>query len=92
MRAHAGLPPSVRMTAISELTVAPHRTAPADTGDAIRRRWECVCGQSYRISGVDRHRIYRPSEAPSDAPVLDGCCVRCRRPLPGKHAHCLECL
>jgi hypothetical protein len=56
------------MTAISELTVAPHRTAPADTGDAIRRRWECVCGQSYRISGVDRHRIYWPSEAPSDAP------------------------
>jgi hypothetical protein len=92
MRAHAGLPPSVRMTAISELTVAPDRTAPTDTGDAIRRRWECVCGQSYRISGVDRHRIYWPSEAPSDAPVLDGCCVRCRRPLPGKHAHCLECL
>jgi hypothetical protein len=30
------------MTAISEFTVAPDRTAPADTGDAIRRRWQCV--------------------------------------------------
>ena len=78
------------MTAITDFTVVPERTKPVDTPDAIHRCWVCVCGQSYRVSGVDRHRISWPSGAPSDAPVLDGCCVRCRRPLPGKHAHCLE--
>ena len=61
-----------------------------DTDGAARRRWECMCGQSYRVSGLDRHRIYWPLGAAPGAPVTDGCCVRCRRPLPGKQAHCQE--
>jgi hypothetical protein len=59
-------------------------------GDAARRRWQCVCGQDYRITGVDRHRVYWPIDAPADGAVLDGCCVVCRRPLPGKHPHCAD--
>jgi hypothetical protein len=78
------------MTAITEPTVELQSAAPARADYAARDRWECVCGQSYRVSGLDRHRIYWPSGAPADAPVLDGCCVRCRRPLPGKYAHCAE--
>ncbi|MGZ6838666.1 MAG: hypothetical protein ACXVGE_22645, partial [Blastococcus sp.] len=66
------------MTAIRELTVEPQPAASVGTDGAARRRWECVCGQSYRISGLDRHRLYWPSGAPAGAPVLDGCCARCR--------------
>jgi hypothetical protein len=57
--------------------------------EEARRRWQCVCGQVYRVWG-DRHRIYWPLDSPRDAPVVDGCCVRCRRPLPGKYAHCAQ--
>jgi hypothetical protein len=78
------------MTAIREHIVEPQRAASVDIDGATARRWECQCGQSYRVSGLDRHRIYWPFDAPADEPVLDGCCVRCRRPLPGKHAHCAE--
>jgi hypothetical protein len=78
------------MTAIREPIVEPQRAASVDLDGAASRGWQCVCGQSYRISGFDRHRIYWPVAAPADEPVLDGCCVRCRRPLPGKHPHCAE--
>ena len=75
------------MHATAEPVTEPAREArpqPTDAG----RRWRCVCGQTYRVAGVDRHRIYWPLDAPADQPVLDGCCVRCRRPLPGKQPHC----
>jgi hypothetical protein len=78
------------MTAIREHIGEPQRPASAGFDGATARRWECVCGQIYRVSGLDRHRIYWPIDAPANEPVLDGCCVRCRRPLPGKHAHCAE--
>jgi hypothetical protein len=62
---------------------------PGGTGAAraAQRLWQCVCGKSYRVSGLDRHRIYWPEGAPADDPVLDGLCIRCGRPLPGKHVH-----
>jgi hypothetical protein len=62
------------------------RPRPAESN----RTWRCACGELYRVSGVDRHRLYWPVGAPPDAAVIDGCCVRCRRPLPGKQPHCLE--
>jgi hypothetical protein len=62
------------------------RAQPADS----RRTWRCACGQLYRVNGVDRHRLYWPLGAPANAVVIDGCCVRCRRRLPGKQPHCLE--
>lgn len=57
-------------------------------GSAGRRRWQCVCGQLYRVTGADRHRVYWPVDAPADGAVLDGCCVVCHRPLPGKRPYC----
>jgi hypothetical protein len=56
--------------------------------ESARRLWQCVCGEVYRVWGSGRHRIYWPLDAPRDAPVIDGCCVRCRRALPGKQPHC----
>jgi hypothetical protein len=73
--------------------VSPPPDAELENGSeraGIVPQWRCVCGQPYRVSGVDRHRIYWPIGARVDAPVMDGCCVRCGRPLPGKHAHCQE--
>ena len=49
------------------------------------RRCQCV-----GVLGMDRHRICWPPDVPPDGPVLDRCRVGCRRPLPGKQAHCLE--
>jgi hypothetical protein len=76
-----------------ELDIDPDARVKVERGRqsaGAHRRWQCVCGQMYRVSGRDRHRVYWPLEAPPDEPVMDGCCVRCRRPLPSKQAHCAE--
>jgi hypothetical protein len=65
-------------------------TADPQVEDSGARRWQCQCGQAYRISGEGRHRLYWPEGAGERDAVMDGCCVNCRRPLPGKHAHCKE--
>ena len=81
---------------MASITQAPKAAGAAEEqpggrgGEVARRRWQCVCGQAYRTTGVDRHRIYWPLDAPADRVVLDGCCVRCHRPLPGKQPHCDE--
>jgi hypothetical protein len=43
--------------------------------------WTCACGQAFRVSGVDRHRVHWLVDAPDSEPVLDGRCPRCERPL-----------
>ena len=47
--------------------------------------YTCECGQAYRVTGVDRHRVYWPEGAGRDEPVLGDACVRCERPLPLGH-------
>jgi hypothetical protein len=78
----------------SAATVAPpgSQTAGTEAPKPAGRTssWQCVCGQPYRVSGLGRHRIYWPLDSPVDQPVMDGCCIRCGRPLPGKHPHCKE--
>jgi len=50
-----------------------------------RPTYTCECGQAYRVTGVDRHRVYWPEGAERDEPVLGDACVRCERPLPLGH-------
>ena len=50
-----------------------------------RPKYACECGQSYRVTGVDRHRVYWPEGAEKDEPVLGDTCVSCDRPLPAGH-------
>ena len=50
-----------------------------------RPKYTCECGQAYRVTGVDRHRVYWPEGADSDEPVMGDTCVACDRPLPAGH-------
>jgi hypothetical protein len=50
-----------------------------------RPKYTCECGQAYRVTGVDRHRVYWPEGAEKDAPVLGDTCVNCDRALPLGH-------
>jgi hypothetical protein len=55
------------------------RTSPDDS-------YTCQCGAEYRVSGIDRHRIYWPADAPEGSPVLGDRCVQCGTALPTGHA------
>lgn len=71
------------------------RRGAASGGDGSRRggrfrrekhpTYECECGQAYRVTGVDRHRVYWPEGADTAEPVLGDTCVSCDRPLPAGH-------
>ena len=50
-----------------------------------RPKYACECGQSYRVTGVDRHRVYWPEGAEKDEPVLGDTCISCDRALPAGH-------
>ena len=50
-----------------------------------RPRFICECGQAYRVTGVDRHRVYWPEKAEADGPVVGDTCVACDRQLPAGH-------
>jgi len=50
-----------------------------------RPAYTCECGQAYRVTGVDRHRVYCPEGAARDEPVMDDTCIACDRPLPVGH-------
>jgi hypothetical protein len=50
-----------------------------------RPRYTCECGQAYRVTGVDRHRVYWPEGAERADPVLGDACVKCEQPLPVGH-------
>jgi hypothetical protein len=47
--------------------------------------YTCECGQAYRVTGVDRHRVYWAENAEKDEPVMGDTCVSCDRPLPVGH-------
>jgi len=49
--------------------------------------YRCRCGAEYRVSGVDRHRVYWPATASERDPVLDDRCTQCGTPLPAGHAN-----
>ena len=57
----------------------------AEPASPADQTYTCECGMEYRVSGIDRHRIYWPADAPEDAPVLGDRCVRCEKPLPSGH-------
>jgi hypothetical protein len=46
--------------------------------------YTCQCGQRFRISGRDRHRIYWREGAAQDDPVTAGTCPSCDRHLPAQ--------
>jgi hypothetical protein len=46
----------------------------------------CTCGTEYRMTGVGRHRVYWPADAPDDEPVLGDECPECGEPLPAQPA------
>ena len=50
-----------------------------------RPRYACECGQAYRVTGVDRHRVYWPEGAEKSEPVLGDTCIACDRALPAGH-------
>jgi hypothetical protein len=55
------------------------------TGIAVEDSYRCRCGSEYRVSGVDRHRVYWPAGAPDSEPVLGDRCPNCDAPLPAGH-------
>jgi hypothetical protein len=63
--------------------------AAAPLRDRVRRSnapehetFTCECGQTYRVSGVGRHRIYWPEGAAESDALLTPECINCERPLP----------
>ena len=62
---------------------APPSDAPA--GEVVEHTFTCECGQEYRVSGQDRHRVYWPKDAEVGDPVLGQTCPECDRPLPHDH-------
>jgi hypothetical protein len=63
------------------------RTAADDAQRAdAQQQWQCDCGQSFRVVGIDRHRVFWLADAPEGNPVMSDRCPRCDRPLPTEHA------
>ena len=55
---------------------------------ALRRRraaqpetYRCACGQAFRVSGRDRHRVFWIEGAPEGEPLLSPQCPECDRSL-----------
>jgi hypothetical protein len=46
------------------------------------RTWQCQCGKTYEVQGLDRHRVY---SVPGEGPVVGRDCVQCGEPLPAGH-------
>jgi hypothetical protein len=63
---------------------APPSEAPA--AEVVEATYTCECGQEYRVTGQDRHRVYWVAGAEVSDPVLGSDCVECGRPLPHDHA------
>lgn len=57
----------------------PHATVLA------QETFTCQCGQAFRVSGADRHRVYWLADAAPDDPVLDPTCPECGTELPRTH-------
>jgi len=59
------------------------RSDPA--GDDVKtagNTWSCDCGQSFRVSGQGRHRVFWLADAEASDPVVGTTCPACDRPLP----------
>jgi hypothetical protein len=54
--------------------------------EVVEHEYTCECGQEYRVSGQDRHRVYWVKDAEVSDPVLGQQCVNCERPLPHDHS------
>jgi hypothetical protein len=48
--------------------------------------WTCQCGQEFRVSGRDRHRLYWLPDAKPEDPILDDRCPTCERQLSAEPA------
>jgi hypothetical protein len=57
---------------------------------AAHQHYTCDCGAVYRVTGLDRHRVYWPADAPAGAPVLGDRCTSCDAPLPSGRANGAE--
>ena len=55
------------------------------TGIDVQDTYRCQCGTEYRVSGMDRHRVFWPAGAPESEPVLGDRCPNCDSPLPAGH-------
>ncbi len=62
---------------------APPSQEPA--AEVVEDAYTCDCGQEYRVSGEDRHRVYWLKDAEISDPVLGQSCPNCDRPLPHDH-------
>jgi hypothetical protein len=61
-----------------------HRPRPETTRHEPQTEWTCECGQRFRTTGADRHRVYWTADAPADDPVVGARCPSCDRPLPSE--------
>lgn len=62
------------------------RSGGGPSGEAAETEWRCQCGQEFRVSGIDRHRVYWLPDASAAEPVMEGRCPNCERPFPSEHA------
>lgn len=53
---------------------------------AAKRDWTCECGQQFRVSGEDRHRVFWLADADDGDPVLGDQCPSCEKPLSTQEA------
>lgn len=59
------------------------RADPADDDPkTVGNKWSCECGQSFRVSGQGRHRVFWLADAEASDPVVGTTCPSCDRPLP----------
>ncbi len=56
--------------------------AAAERVDSGAEEWSCECGQSFRIQGQGRHRVFWLADADASDPVIGAVCPACDRPLP----------
>ena len=71
--------------AAAAVAVVIGRRRRGDSSDDGRDAWSCDCGQTYRVSGLDRHRVYWLPEARQSDPLLARECVSCGAQLPARH-------
>lgn len=53
---------------------------------AAMRDWTCECGQRFRVSGEDRHRVFWTDGAEDGDPVMGDACPNCERSLSEQEA------
>jgi len=76
-----------RRNPVEDAPLGARDVAPDDLSETVvEREWACECGETYRVTGAGRHRVYWRSGAAVSDPVIDGKCVSCARPLPAGDA------